>query len=136
MGTAINDQATTGILRADKQAGRENDVIVVGLGPDELETLMSEPNFVASVGSFPERYGDYLIPLALSQLAGKSMPPAVLVHHVMITKANVHDYYPDMKSVDVKTIDYKFPQEEFARYLVSLKNDPQLKDFQTLIPTN
>jgi ribose transport system substrate-binding protein len=136
MGTAINDQATTGILRAVKQAGRENDVIVVGLGADELDTLMSEPNFVASVGSFPERYGNYLIPLALSQLAGKPTPPAVLVHHVMITKANIHDYYPDMKSADVKTIDYKFPQEEFAKYLVSLKNDPELKDFKNLIPTN
>jgi ribose transport system substrate-binding protein len=136
MGTAINDQATTGILRAVKQAGRENDVIVVGLGADELETLTTEPNFVASVGSFPERYGDYLIPLALSQLAGKPIPPAVLVHHVMITKGNVHEYYPDMKSSNDKGIDYKFPQEEFAKYLVSLKQDAELKNFQNLIPTN
>ena len=60
----------------------------------------------------------------------------MLVHHVMITKANIHDYYPEMKSAEVKTIDYKFPQEEFAKYLVSLKNDPELKDFKNLIPTN
>jgi ribose transport system substrate-binding protein len=136
MGTAINDQATTGILRAVKQAGRENDVIVVGLGADELDTLMTEPNFVASVGSFPERYGDYLIPLALSQLAGKPTPPAVLVHHVMITKDNVNQYYPDMKPLSEKEIDYKFPQEEFTKYLISLKKDPELKDYQNLIPTN
>jgi hypothetical protein len=41
-----------------------------------------------------------------------------------------------MKSAEVKTIDYKFPQEEFAKYLVSLKNDLELKDFKNLIPTN
>ncbi|HEV3042560.1 MAG TPA: sugar ABC transporter substrate-binding protein, partial [Roseiarcus sp.] len=61
---------------------------------------------------------------------------AVLVHHVMITKGNVHEYYPDMKSSNDKGIDYKFPQEEFAKYLVSLKQDPELKNFQNLIPTN
>ena len=35
MATAINDQATTGILRAVKQAGREADLIAVGMGADE-----------------------------------------------------------------------------------------------------
>jgi len=60
----------------------------------------------------------------------------VLVHHVMITKANIHDYYPDMKPADVKTIDYRFPQEEFAKYLDSLKGNPELKDFKNLIPAN
>jgi hypothetical protein len=41
-----------------------------------------------------------------------------------------------MKSSNDKGIDYKFPQEEFAKYLVSLKQDPELKNFQNLIPTN
>jgi ribose transport system substrate-binding protein len=120
MGTAINDQATTGILRAVKQGGREADVIVVGLGADELDTLMSEPNFVASVGSFPERYGNYLIPMALMQLAGKEVPPAVLVTHVMVNKGNVCQYYPKIKCTDDKGIDYKFPQYEFKKYLDSM----------------
>jgi ribose transport system substrate-binding protein len=135
MGTAINDQATTGILRAVKQAGRESDIIVVGLGADELETLTTEPNFIASVGSFPERYGNYLIPLALSQLAGIESPPAVLVTHVMINKGNVCEYYSDQKCSDDKGIDYNFPQEEFVKYLGTLKEDPELKGFENLIPT-
>ena len=135
MGTAINDQATTGILRAVKQAGRESDIIVVGLGADELQTLTTEPNFIASVGSFPERYGNYLIPLALSQLAGIESPPAVLVTHVMITKGNVCEYYSDQQCSDDKGIDYQFPQEEFVKYLGTLKEDPELKGFENLIPT-
>jgi ribose transport system substrate-binding protein len=135
MGTAINDQATTGILRAVKQAGRESDIIVVGLGADELQTLTTEPNFIASVGSFPERYGNYLIPLALSQLAGIESPPAVLVTHVMINKGNVCEYYSDQQCSDDKGIDYQFPQEEFVKYLATLKEDPELKGFENLIPT-
>ena len=56
MGTAINDQATTGILRAVKQAGRENDVLVVGLRRGRSRYAHDrEPNFIASVGSFPGR---------------------------------------------------------------------------------
>jgi len=136
MGTAINDQATTGILRAVKQGGREADVIVVGLGADELDTLTSEPNFVASVGSFPERYGNYLIPIALMQLAGKPVPPAVLVTHVMVTKGNVCQYYPDRKCTSDKGIDFKFPQDAFNKYLASLHQSAELKDYQSLIPTN
>ncbi|MBV8568751.1 MAG: sugar ABC transporter substrate-binding protein [Methylobacteriaceae bacterium] len=136
MGTAINDQATTGILRAAKQAGREADTIVVGLGADEVDTLVNEPNFVASVGSFPENYGNYIIPMALGQLAGKAMPPAVLVHHVMVTKGNVCKYYPKSPCAQVKEIDYKFPQDAFAKYLVSLHDVPELKDVQNLIPSN
>ena len=38
MATAINDQSTTGIVRAVKQAGREADLIAVGMGADELAT--------------------------------------------------------------------------------------------------
>ncbi|MBV9244115.1 MAG: sugar ABC transporter substrate-binding protein, partial [Methylobacteriaceae bacterium] len=103
---------------------------------DEVDTLVNEPNFVSSVGSFPENYGNYIIPMALAQLAGKAMPPAVLVHHVMVTKGNVCKYYPKSPCAQVKEIDYKFPQDAFAKYLVSLHDVPELKDVQNLIPSN
>jgi ribose transport system substrate-binding protein len=135
MGTAINDQATTGILRAVKQGGREKDVLVVGLGADEKDTLHNEPNFVASVGSFPERYGNALIPIALSELAGKKIPDAVLINHVMVTKQNMCKYYPDYKCADGPEMSFTFPQKEFEAHLATLKNDPTLKDVQNLVPT-
>src|SRR5690606_28511398 len=81
MVTAINDQAATGMLRATKQAGREADLIVVGMGADEIQTMVDEPAFVASVGYFPERYGNFLVPLALMELAGKDVPDTVLMTH-------------------------------------------------------
>ncbi|MBD0328167.1 MAG: substrate-binding domain-containing protein, partial [Pyrinomonadaceae bacterium] len=91
--TAINDQSATGMLRAIERAGRSEDALVVGLGADEIKTLVNEEKFIASVGSFPERYGNYIIPLALMQLAGYEVPDAVLVKHEMVTPMNVCDYY-------------------------------------------
>jgi ribose transport system substrate-binding protein len=135
MGTAINDQATTGILRAVKQAGREKDVIVVGLGADEKDTLANEPNFVAAVGSFPERYGNALIPIALSTLAGKSLPDSILINHVMVTKQNMCSYYKDYKCSSDPEMSFTFPQKEFEAHLATLKEDPGLTDVQNLVPT-
>jgi ribose transport system substrate-binding protein len=135
MGTAINDQATTGILRAVKQAGREADVLVVGLGADETETMVNEPAFPASVGSFPERYGNALIPIALSTLAGKPLPDSVLINHVMVTKGNVCKYYDKFPCKDGVDISYTFPQEAFAGYLKQLRDQPWLADVKNLVPT-
>jgi ribose transport system substrate-binding protein len=133
MGTAINDQATTGILRAALQAGRK-DVMVVGLGADETETLVKEPDMAASVGSFPERYGNALIPIALSQLAGKPIPEAVLINHVMVTKGNVCKYYDKFPCAAEPDPAYTFPQAAFEKHLISLKSSPELKDVQNLVP--
>jgi ribose transport system substrate-binding protein len=135
MGTAINDQATTGILRAIKQAGREADAMVIGLGADETETMVNEPGFPASVGSFPERYGNALIPIALSLLAGKKLPDSVLINHVMVTKGNVCKYYDKFPCVEGKDIAYTFPQEAFAKYLAQLRDQPWLADVKNLVPT-
>ncbi len=136
LGTAINDQATTGILRAVKQAGREADLMVVGMGADETATLAAEPAFIASVGYFPERYGNYLMPLTLMQLAGKQTPSTVLVNHVMVTKANICNYYPDQKCASDAGLKYEFPQAKFEAYLALIRVSPELKGFENLIPAN
>ena len=134
MATAINDQATTGIIRAVKQGGREADLIAVGMGADELATMMSEPTFVASVGYFPERYGNFLIPMALAALAGIELPPTVLMTHVMVDKGNVCKYYPDIKCQG-ESMTMKFPQDAFVKHLASIREQPDMKDSVNLIPT-
>lgn len=134
MGTAINDQATTGILRAAQQDGREM-ITVVGLGGDEGETLASEKDFVAAVGSFPERYGNSLIPIALATLAGEELPEAVLINHTMVTPANICEYNAGVACQDVEVISYEFPEDGFLAHLAALREDPSLADVQNLIPT-
>jgi ribose transport system substrate-binding protein len=134
--TAINDQSATGMLRAVKQAGRDADQLVVGMGADEVQTLVDEPAFIASVGYFPERYGNYIIPLALMELAGQKPPDTVLVHHVMVTKANVCQFYPNQKCAAGEPFAYAFPQAEFATYLAALRQSPDLKGYQNLVPND
>jgi ribose transport system substrate-binding protein len=135
MATAINDQSSTGILRAVKQAGREADLIVVGMGADETETLVNEPAFVASVGYFPERYGNFLVPMALAELAGIDLPPTVLQTHVMVNKGNVCEYYPDFPCSDDKGIEMQFPQEKFVEHLAAIRQLPEMQGSVDLIPT-
>ncbi|MEJ7708342.1 MAG: hypothetical protein WKF84_00395 [Pyrinomonadaceae bacterium] len=49
---------------------------------------------IGSVGYFPERYGEELIPLALTMLQKKPVPPAIFVKHQLITPKNVGLFYP------------------------------------------
>ncbi len=132
--TAINDQSVIGMLRATTQAGRQADAMAVGMGADEGAALASEPGFVASVGYFPERYGNYLVPLALMQLAGKATPSTVLVHHVMVTKGTLCTFYPDQPCSAASEIDFKFPDRAFGAHLAALRGDAALKGFENLIP--
>jgi ribose transport system substrate-binding protein len=135
MATAINDQATTGIIRAVKQGGRENDLIAVGMGADELDTMMAEPSFVASVGYFPERYGNFLIPMALAELAGVQLPPTVLQTHVMVDEGNICKFYPKYQCKEGAGMEMNFPQEAFVKHLEAIRKSPEMADSLDLIPT-
>ncbi len=135
MGTGINDQTATGILRAAQQAGRE-DIVVVGLGADEKQVLADEDDYVAAVGSFPERYGNSLIPIALATLAGRDLPDSVLINHVMVTKQNICEFYSDMTCAEGEAMAYEFPQEAYEAHLATLVSDPALADVHNLIPAN
>ncbi len=68
-------------------------------------------------------------------LAGQALPPAVLVEHAMVTRANVCQYYPEFPCASgVPEILYTFPQDAFLRHLASLKDNPELAGYETLIP--
>jgi ribose transport system substrate-binding protein len=49
---------------------------------------------VGTTASFPEKYGDKLIPLMLKMIRHESVPPAVYTDHVFLTRENVNQYYP------------------------------------------
>ncbi len=94
----VNDASALAAVRAFQEAGRADCCAVVGQNaePDARTELRQKTSpLVASVGYFPERYGDALIRLALDILGGKAVPPAVFVKHQVITRDNVDHYYPN-----------------------------------------
>lgn len=130
---AINDQATMGMLQAVRAAGRVDQAIAVGNGADEAEALATDPNLVAATGSFPGSYGNYLIPIALSALAGKPVPEATFVTHQMVTKANICKFYKEFPCAG-EADGYVFPEAEFSTYLADLKKQDWLKGYEAILP--
>ena len=94
---SINDDAAIGAIAAARGMGRADDVIVVGQGADRRareEMLRPDSRLVGSTSYEPERYGEQLIPLALSILRREPVPPAVYVAHHFISAENISQFYP------------------------------------------
>jgi ribose transport system substrate-binding protein len=94
---AINDPSALGALRAYEESGRSQLCAVMGQNAtrDAREELRRPgTQFIGSVAYFPERYGEELIPLALSILQKKPVPSAVFLDHHLITPKNVGLLYP------------------------------------------
>jgi ribose transport system substrate-binding protein len=95
---AANDPSALGAARAFQEAGRSELCAIVGQNaePDaraELRTAGSP--LIASIGYFPERYGEGVIRLALELLGRRPVPPAMFVKHQIVTRENVDHLYPN-----------------------------------------
>jgi ribose transport system substrate-binding protein len=95
---AVNDPSALGASRAFQEAGRAGTCAIVGQNAEpDARAELREPRtpLVASVGFFPERYGDGLIKLAFDLLGHRRAPPAQFVRHQLITTENVDHFYPN-----------------------------------------
>jgi ribose transport system substrate-binding protein len=93
---AVNDIAALAALAAFEEAGAARLCAVMGQnGIRETRRELRRPGtrLVGTVGYFPERYGEDLLPLALTMLQGKTVPPAVFVKHQLLTPKNVNLIY-------------------------------------------
>ena len=95
--SVINDPVAAGALRAAEAAGRTDQVMIAGQNATtEARTEICEDGsaLIGSVAYFPDRYGDYLIPLAIRLAAGEAPPEEVLIDHLWIDRSNIEEYYP------------------------------------------
>jgi ribose transport system substrate-binding protein len=95
---AINDPGALGAVRAIDDSGRSRKTAVV-VGQDATHDARAEMAregscLIGSVGYFPERYGEKIIPLALKILGGEAVPPTAHIEHVLITRENAETFYP------------------------------------------
>lgn len=105
---AINDPSALGALRAFEEAGRAADCAVMGQNAStEARAELRRPGarLIGSVGYFPEKYGERLIPLAMEILNQKPVPPAVFVKHHLITRENVNHFYPNDPLLSVSDLE-------------------------------
>ena len=95
---AANDPSALGAARAFEEAGRAATCAIAGQNAEpDARAELREPRtpLVASVGFFPERYGDGVVRLALDLLARRALPPAIFIRHAIITAENVDHFYPN-----------------------------------------
>lgn len=95
----VNDQTAQGCFSAIESSARQDHCIIVSHGCDNpcIENLRKpEANcWIGSTGYFPEKYGDYIIPLALDILAGKNPDKMQTMEHIFIDRSNINEYYPE-----------------------------------------
>jgi ribose transport system substrate-binding protein len=94
---AGNDPMALGAIRAFEEAGRTRSCTVMSQNASQdarTELRRKGTPLVGSVAYFPERYGDEVIRLAETILAGKPAPPAVFTRHELVTRANLDKLYP------------------------------------------
>jgi len=94
---AINEDGILGAIGAANTLGRQTDLYYGGQGTDPSiwKDVACNPNYIASVAYFPERYGTLLIPNMVKALKGETIPKEIFTEHIVINKDNIRSIYPE-----------------------------------------
>jgi ribose transport system substrate-binding protein len=91
----IDDERMQGAINALNQVGRFKDALTIASGADGLGQKQIKAGLEgASVAYFPEKYGEWLVPILEDVMAGNPVPSFTGSKLVVITKANINQYYP------------------------------------------
>ncbi len=98
LATSIDDERVTGMTKALAQGARDG--VGVGQGCDAVgiaatkEGTVDQTHWLGCVGFFFEKYGDYVVSIALDVLAGMPVPQEVHMDHEFLTYDTIGQYYP------------------------------------------
>ena len=93
---AVNDDAALGALDAAATAGRPGDVWVSGQGaePAAREAIRTNEHYLGDAAYFPERFGATIVPAILDLVAGRPVPPPLLVEPAWVDATTIDTIYP------------------------------------------
>lgn len=95
----IDDTAGNAVYSAAEIAGRADQVVVVSQNctADFVEPMYAcngETNWIASIGYFPNRYGEWICPIIEKMIAGEELEENYYIDHLAIDWSNIKEYYP------------------------------------------
>lgn len=94
---AINEDGILGAIGAANTLGRQDDLYYAGQGadPSAWKDIACNPNYIATVAYYPERYGELLIPNMVATLQGEEIPEEIFTEHEIINRDNIREVYPE-----------------------------------------
>jgi ribose transport system substrate-binding protein len=94
---AINEDGILGAIGAANTLGRQTDLYYAGQGadPSAWKEIACNPNYIATVAYYPERYGTLLIPNMIKLLQGEEIPENIFTEHEVINAENIREIYPE-----------------------------------------
>jgi len=96
---ANNDESGGGLFAGVQSAGREADCFIGTTGGDtpfrDHVKQYGADCWVGSTSFAPEKYGDYVIPMAINILQGVTVPDHMYMDHFVLTADNMKQYYPE-----------------------------------------
>ena len=95
MFNSIDDERMQGITNAIRRARRQADALTISTGADGLgQKQIRAGTEMASIAYFPEKYGQWMIPLLEDVLAGNPVPSFTGSGLIILDKKNIAKYYP------------------------------------------
>lgn len=94
----INFNSALGSLSAAETLDRQANTAVIAQNASvriRRELLRRNRMLIGAVDFFPQQYGAKIVPLALSILEGRPVPPAIYTDHLLLTSQNVSQVYPE-----------------------------------------
>ena len=92
---APNEESIIGAITAARELGREGDLYYSGQGTDPSIWchVRNDPNYIASVAYYPERYGTIAIPAIIDAIHGRTIASHLFTPHRTINSENIGEFY-------------------------------------------